>query len=66
MFPLYTSVYNCKSQHAINSHLPSNLLLNGLCIGLCKEGEQGTAEVVGVAIGVAQLVGYGIQKQVPA
>ena len=45
---------------------PCDLLLNGLCISLRKEGEQGAAEVVGVAIGVAQLVGYGIQEQVAA
>jgi len=42
----------------------SDLLLDCLCIGLREEGEQGTAEIVGVAVGVPQLVCYGIQEQV--
>ena len=44
--------------------LPCDLLLDGLRVGLGKQVEQSTAEVVGVAIGVAQLVHYGIQEQI--
>ena len=46
------------------SLIPSNLFLDGLGIGLGKEGEQSTGEIVGVAVWVPQLVGYGIQEQV--
>ena len=42
----------------------SDLFLNRLSIGLRKEREKGTAEVVGVAVGIAELVGYRIQEQV--
>ena len=41
-----------------------NLLLNGFSIGLSKQRQQGTAEVVGVAIGIAKLVGNGIQEEI--
>ena len=41
-----------------------DLLLNGLSIGLRKQREESTAEVVGVAIGIAKLVGNGIQEEV--
>ena len=42
----------------------SDLFLNGLSIGLGKEREKGTAEVVGVAVGISKLVGNRIQEQV--
>ena len=42
----------------------SDLLLNGFSIGLGKQRQQGTAEVVGVAIGIAKLVGNGIQEEI--
>ena len=45
-------------------HPPCDLLLNGLNIGLGKQGQQGTAEVVGVAVWIPQLVRNGIQEQV--
>lgn len=45
---------------------PGDLLLDGLCVGLCKQVEHGAAEVVGVAVGVAQLVGDGVQEEIPA
>ena len=43
---------------------PGDLLLNGFHVGLREQGEQSTAEVVGVAIGVAQLVGNGVEEEV--
>ena len=44
--------------------LPGDLFLDGLSIGLSKEREESTGEIVGVAVGISQLVGYGIQEQV--
>ena len=46
--------------------LPGDKLLDCLVIGLPKQIQQGTAEVVSVAVGVAQLVGNGSQEQIPA
>lgn len=43
---------------------PGDLLLDGLGVGLGKQVQHGAAEVVGVAVGVAQLVGYRVQEQV--
>lgn len=43
---------------------PGDLLLDGLGVGLGKQVQHGAAEVVGVAVGVAQLIGYGVQEQV--
>lgn len=43
---------------------PGDLLLDGLGVGLGKQVQHGAAEVVGVAVGVAQLVGYCVQEQV--
>lgn len=43
---------------------PGDLLLNGLGVGLSKQVEHGAAEVVGVAVWVAQLIGYRVQEQV--
>lgn len=43
---------------------PGDLLLDGLRVGLSKQVEHGAAEVMGVAVGVAQLVGNGIQEEV--
>lgn len=43
---------------------PGDLLLDGLCVGLSKQVEHGAAEVVSVAVGVAQLIGDRVQKQV--
>lgn len=45
---------------------PGDLLLDSFCVGLCKQVEHGAAEVVGVTVGVPQLVGDGIQEEVPA
>lgn len=45
---------------------PGDLLLDGLGVGLGEQVQHGAAEVVGVAVGVAQLVGYGVQEQVAA
>ena len=42
-----------------------DLLLNGLRVGLREEREEGTAEEVRVAVGVAKLVGYGVEEEVP-
>lgn len=45
---------------------PGDLFLDGLCICLSKEVQEGAAEVVSVTVGVAQLIGDGIQEQVAA
>lgn len=45
---------------------PGDLLLDGLGVGLCEEVQHGAAEVVGVTVGIAQLVGDRVQEQVPA
>ena len=42
-----------------------DLLLNGFRVGLREEGKEGTAEEVRVAVGVAKLVGYGVEEEVP-
>ena len=42
----------------------SDLFLNSLSVGLSKEREKSTAEVVGVAVGITELVGNCIQEQV--
>ena len=42
----------------------SDLLLNGFSIGLGEQREKGTTEVVGVVIGIAKLVGNGIQEEI--
>ena len=47
------------------SVLPGNLFLYGLCVGLSEQVEERAAEVVGVAVGIAQLVRYRRQEQVP-
>lgn len=38
--------------------------MNGFCVGFSEKVQQNTAEVVGVAVGVAQLVCNRIQEQV--
>ena len=43
---------------------PCDLFLDGLCIGLRKQIEQSAAEVMRVTVGVAQLVGQGIQEKI--
>ena len=45
-------------------YLPCDLFLNGFGICLREEGEEGAAEVVSVAVGVAQLVCYGVQEEI--
>ena len=42
----------------------SDLLLNCFCVGLGKEREKGTAEVVSMAVGVAKLISNGIQEEI--
>lgn len=43
---------------------PHDLLLDGFGIGLSKEIENGAAEVLGVTVGIPQVVDHGIQKQI--
>lgn len=45
-----------------NVHVPCYLLLNSLCVGLSKQVEHSAAEVVRVAVWIAQLIGYRIQE----
>lgn len=45
---------------------PSDLLLDSLSVGLCKQVQHGATEVVGVTVGIAQLVGNCIQEKVAA
>ena len=48
------------------SYLPRDLFLNGLRIGFCKQVEKTTGEVVGVRVGISQLVGDAVEGEVPA
>ena len=48
-----------------NLNAPGDLLLDGLCVGLSKQVEEAAGEVVGVGVGVPQLVGDAIEEQVP-
>ena len=53
--------FECESDTKCFIHwLPGDLFLDGLSIGLSKEGEESTGEIVGVAVGISQLVGYGV------
>ncbi len=47
-----------------NQTIPCYLLLNRLRISFSKKAKQNAAKVVRVAIGVAQLIGNGINEQV--
>ena len=47
-------------------HSPCDLLLDGRRVGLGEQVENQVQEVVGVAVGVAQLVGDSVQEQIPA
>lgn len=44
--------------------LPCNLFLDSFSVGFCKKVQHGTAEVVGVAIWVPQLICNGIQEEI--
>ena len=44
---------------------PGDLLLDGLSVGLSKQVEEAAGEVVGVGVGVPQLVGDAVQEQIP-
>ena len=45
---------------------PGDLFLDSFCVSLSKEVKKGAAEVVSMTVWVAQLIGNGIQEQVPA
>ena len=47
------------------SYLPRDLFLNGLSIGFCKQVEKTTGEVVGVRVGISQLVCNAVEEEVP-
>lgn len=55
---VWTVHYQPLQQHT------SDLLLDGLCICFSKQRQQSTTEVVCVAVGIAELVGNGIEEQV--
>ncbi len=40
------------------------LLLNSFSVSFSKQRQQGTTKIVGVAVGVAQLVGNSVEEQV--
>lgn len=44
--------------------IPCYLFLDGLCISFSKQIQQCTAEIMGVTVGVSQLISYGSQEQV--
>ena len=46
--------------------LPRDLFLNGLRIGFRKQVEKTTGEVVGVGVGISQLVCDAVEGKVPA
>ena len=46
--------------------LPCDLFLNGLRIGFREQVEKTTGEVVGVRVGISQLVGDAVEGEVPA
>ena len=48
-----------------NLNAPGDLLLDGLSVGLSKQVEEAAGEVVGVGVGVPQLVGDAVQEQIP-
>ena len=43
---------------------PRYLLLDGLSVGLCEQVEQAAGEIVGVRVGVAELIGDTIEEEV--
>ena len=45
---------------------PSDLLLDRLSVGLCEQVQHGATEVVGVTVGISQLIGNCVQEKVPA
>lgn len=51
----------CFRAHSVP---PGDLLLDGLGVGLSKQIQHGAAEVMSVAVGVAQLIGNCVQEQV--
>jgi len=44
---------------------PGDLLLDGLSVGLAEQVEQEAGEVVGVRVGVSQLVGDTVEEEIP-
>lgn len=58
-----TSCAEIKSIRS-DSISPGDLLLDSLSVGFSKQIEHGAAEVVGVAVGVAQLICDCVQEQV--
>ena len=50
----------------ICSFAPRDLFLNGLRVGFRKQVEKTTGEVVGVRVGISQLVGDAVEGEVPA
>lgn len=49
----------------MHSFSPGDLLLDSFSVGLCKQVKHGAAEVVGMTVGVSQLIGNCIQEEVP-
>ena len=45
---------------------PRDLLLNRLRVGLCEQVEEAAGVVVGVRVGVAQLIGDAVKEEVAA
>ena len=67
MAVMHTTHINTADRHNAapgEADVPCDLLLDGFVVGLGEQVEQRAAEVVRVAVWVAQLVGDSVQEQV--
>ena len=52
--------------HKSAQNWPGDLLLDGLSVGLAEQVEQEAGEVVGVRVGVSQLIGDTVEEEIPS
>lgn len=62
--PVSSTILMCTVVKGVPYSSPGDLLLDCFCIGFSKQIQHSTAEIVGVAVWVSQLIGDGIQEQV--